>query len=188
VGPISATLNGTVNANGASTTVSFEWGTTAGGPYPNSSPALPGTVTGSVDTAVSVGIAGLTPEMTYYYRVVATNAGGTARSTERSFTTAALVAGTAPQITSVAVTEVAVGQEYIYTVTATGSPTPTFQLDGSPPTGMVIDATTGVVRWTPATAGSYQVTVRAANGVLPEATQTFTIVVRYKVTLPIIAR
>jgi hypothetical protein len=53
---------------------------------------------------------------------------------------------------------------------------------------MVIDATSGVIRWTPATVGSYQVTVRAANGALPEATQTFTIVVRYEVALPLVAR
>jgi hypothetical protein len=188
VGPISATLNGTVNASNSSTTVSFEWGTTAGGPYPNNSPALPSTVTGSADTAVSAGIAGLTPETTYYYSVVATNGGGTARSSERSFTTAALVAGTAPSITSVPVTKIGLGRAYSYTVIASGSPVPSFQLDGSPPAGMVINATTGMIRWTPATVGNYQITVRAANGVLPEATQTFTIVVRYEVVLPMVAR
>jgi len=53
---------------------------------------------------------------------------------------------------------------------------------------MALDATTGVIRWTPATAGSYQVTVRAANGVLPEAIQTFTIVVRYDIALPLLTR
>jgi Putative Ig domain len=188
VSSTSATLNGTVNANGSSTTVSFEWGTATGGPYPNSSPAQPSTVNGSTDTAVSLGIAGLTPETTYFYRVVATNGGGTTSSAERSFTTKALITGTAPQITSVPVTQARYGREYIYSVTATGSPTPTFHLDGSPPAGMVIDATSGVIRWTPASVSSYQVTVRVANGVLPEATQTFTIVVRYEVALPIVVR
>jgi hypothetical protein len=187
VSSISATLNGTVNANGSATTVSFEWGTITGGPYPNSTLASPGTVTGSANTAVNLGVAGLTPQTTYYYRVVATNAGGTATSTEHSFTTA-VITGTAPHITSVPVTQTARGREYIYNVTATGSPAPSFYLDGSPPAGMTIDLTTGVVRWTPATAGSYQVTVCAANGVLPEATQTFTIVVHYDVALPIVAR
>jgi hypothetical protein len=188
VGSSSATLNGTVNASGDSTTVSFEWGLTAGGPYPNSSPALPSTITGSANTAVSAAIAGLTPETSYYYRVVTTNGGGTIRSIEGSFTTMALVAGTAPQITSVPATKIGVGREYSYTVTASGSPAPSFHLDSSSPAGMVLDATTGVISWTPATAGSYQVTVRAANGVLPEATQTFTIVVRYEVALPMLAR
>jgi large repetitive protein len=155
----------------------------AGGPYPNSSPALPGTVTGSANTAVSAEIAGLIPETSYYYRVVTTNGGGTVRSIEGSFTTMIVVAGTAPQTTNVPATKIGVGREYSYTVTASGSPAPSFQLDSSPPAGMVLDATTGVIRWTTATVGSYPVTVRAANGVLPEATQTFTIVVRYEVAV-----
>jgi hypothetical protein len=188
VGSNSATLNGTANASGDSTTVSFEWGITAGGPYPNSSAALPGTVTGSANAAVSTTITGLTPETTYSYRVVATNGGGTVRSIEGSFTTTAVVAGTAPQITSVPVTKIAVGREYSYTVTASGSPAPSFHLYGAPPAGMVLNATTSVIRWTPTMAGSYQVTVRAANGTLPEATQTFTIVVRYQISLPLVAR
>jgi hypothetical protein len=86
------------------------------------------------------------------------------------------------------VTQIGLRREYSDTVTARGSPVPSFRLDGSPPSGMVIDATTGIIGCTPATAGTYQVTLHAANGELPEATQTFTIVVRYEIVLPMVAR
>jgi trimeric autotransporter adhesin len=184
----SATLNGIVNANGSETMVSFEWGTTAGGPYPNTAPAAESPVAGSADEPVSVGISGLAPETTYYYRVVATNAGGTVTSSEASLTTGALGSGTAPQITSAPSTEAGIGREYRYTVAATGSPAPTFSIDGIAPAGMTIDPASGTISWTPTEAGDYSVTVRAANGVLSEATQTFTIAVRHQLLLPMTGR
>ena len=53
---------------------------------------------------------------------------------------------------------------FSYTVTAYGNPAPTFSLTTSP-AGMTINATTGVISWTPAggQAGANDVTVRAAN-------------------------
>jgi hypothetical protein len=90
-----ATLNGTVNANGSSTSVAFAWGTTAGGPYPNTATATPDTVTGTSDTPVSAVLGGLTPNTPYYYRVAATNAAGTVNGGEQSFTTTALPITTA---------------------------------------------------------------------------------------------
>jgi hypothetical protein len=42
---------------------------------------------------------------------------------------------------------------------------------------MTINATTGVISWTPAATGPANVTVRAANGILPNADQSFTITV-----------
>ncbi|MBE7444999.1 MAG: hypothetical protein HS132_07030 [Planctomycetia bacterium] len=55
----SATLNGTVNANGLSTTVWFEYGT-ATGSYSSKSSIQ--SVSGSSDTMVSMGISGLSAE------------------------------------------------------------------------------------------------------------------------------
>jgi len=82
-----ATLNGTVNANGASTTVTFEYGTTTG--YGITVTATQSPVTGSTDTAVSRAISGLTNGITYHYRVVATNAGGTIYGADMTFTAGA---------------------------------------------------------------------------------------------------
>src|ERR1035437_9756356 len=53
-----ATLNGTVNANGASSVVSFEYGTTTG--YGSTATASQSPVSGSTVTSVSGNITGLT--------------------------------------------------------------------------------------------------------------------------------
>jgi phosphodiesterase/alkaline phosphatase D-like protein len=84
VASTSATLNGTVNANGDSTAVTFEYGTDTN--YGTTVTADQSPVTGSTGTAVSKGIAGLTNGITYHYRVVATNAGGTTNGTDMTFT------------------------------------------------------------------------------------------------------
>ena len=69
-----ATLNGTVNANNASTTVTFEYGLTVG--YGSSVPATQSPVTGTTDTSVSAAITSLNPGTIYHYRVDAAYAGG----------------------------------------------------------------------------------------------------------------
>jgi hypothetical protein len=82
----------------------------------------------------------------------------------------------APVITSTAVTGAVLDAPYAYTVTASGRPAPTFALDTAP-SGMTIGGSTGAIAWTPAASGSFPVVVTASNGVAPDATQTFTIVV-----------
>jgi uncharacterized repeat protein (TIGR03803 family) len=82
----SARFNGMVNALNDDATVHFEYGTD-GNTFPNQVSAVPGTVTGNANTAVSAAVAGLIKGTTYYYRVVATNMGGTTVSGVRSFTT-----------------------------------------------------------------------------------------------------
>ena len=86
--PTSAMLNGTANANGSTTTVTFHVTTTSGN-YTNarSVAAMPNIVSGFAATTVTATITELIPATTYYYRVVATNSGGTTESGERSFTT-----------------------------------------------------------------------------------------------------
>ncbi len=80
-----ATLNGMVNANTLDTTVTFEYGLDTS--YGTSVTAVPNTLTGTTDTAVSAAITGLTPNTTYYYRVVGVNMLGTTNGLDQTFTT-----------------------------------------------------------------------------------------------------
>ncbi|MCP5105688.1 MAG: hypothetical protein GY950_20035, partial [bacterium] len=88
VGTTTATMNGTVNANGLSTVVNFEWGETIA--YGKTDPAAPNIVTGTSSTAVLFNATALLPATTYHYRAVATNAGGTIYGADMTFTTVAV--------------------------------------------------------------------------------------------------
>jgi MYXO-CTERM domain-containing protein len=68
------------------------------------------------------------------------------------------------------------GSPYQYDVDAIGRPAPSFVLDAAP-SGMTLDSASGVIEWTPTSTGSFAVTVRTQNGVLPDAVQTWTITV-----------
>jgi uncharacterized protein (TIGR02145 family) len=83
--PTGATLNGTVNPNGLSTTVTFEYGTTTS--YGSTLEAAPSPVTGSGNTNVGAAITGLTAETTYHFRVKATNSMGTVYGEDITFVT-----------------------------------------------------------------------------------------------------
>src|SRR5207248_1082745 len=78
----SAQLNATDNANGASTTVYFQYGTTAS--YGSI------TTSGSIGTQnlnLSTTISSLSPSTTYHFRIVAYNSGGTSYGSDTTFTT-----------------------------------------------------------------------------------------------------
>lgn len=85
----SATLNGSVNAQGCETTYTFEWGTSASGSYPDSvtSSAGNGTSPKSVSSNLPAGI--LQPSTKYNFRLKASNSGGTTTGGTNSFTTTA---------------------------------------------------------------------------------------------------
>jgi hypothetical protein len=80
-------LNGSVNANGNSSTVVFEYGPTTA--YGTTVAGSPSPVTGSSAVPVSATIGGLLPGTTYHCRVVATNSVGTAYGEDLAFTTTA---------------------------------------------------------------------------------------------------
>ena len=80
-----ATVNGTVNANGASTTVQFEYGTTTS--YMNTVTASPSLVNGNNNNNVSADLSGLTPNTLYHYRIKASNSGGTVYGNDSTFIT-----------------------------------------------------------------------------------------------------
>jgi DNA-binding beta-propeller fold protein YncE len=88
VGTHAAALEATVNPNGLDTHYYFQYGTSSTR-FQSDAPASPGNDAGSGSTPVkvSVGLTGLTPYTTYYYRVVASNSTGTNYGTEKEFTT-----------------------------------------------------------------------------------------------------
>jgi uncharacterized repeat protein (TIGR01451 family) len=86
MGSTTATLNGSVNANGQPATVQFQYGTdTSYGAVAS----VAGTVTGSTPRGVSASITGLLSGITYHFRVVATNVLGAGTGLDQTFTTAA---------------------------------------------------------------------------------------------------
>ena len=91
-----ATLNGTVNANNLSTTVTFNYGLTVA--YGTTVPGVPATVTGTTITNVLANLTGLTSNTTYHYRVSGVNGVGTSNGNDMTFTTVCAVAGPAGTI------------------------------------------------------------------------------------------
>lgn len=85
-----ATLNGSVNPEGAATSYKFDYGTTAS--YGSSTPAgSAGSGTSAVnENAV---LTGLSPSTVYHYRIEAANSGGTTDGSDQTFTTPAAGGG-----------------------------------------------------------------------------------------------
>jgi len=102
----SATLTGTVNPNGSSSSYVFEWGLTTG--YgATSAPKSAGS--GSKAVLVSTTASGLIPGTVYHYAIVATNRYGTSVGADRTFKTAgpppaSVATGTATNVTTTGVT------------------------------------------------------------------------------------
>ena len=108
--------------------------------------------------------------------IVVTAQDGATKSTYR------LTVNIAPAITSVNTTTFKVGTVGNYSVTTTGSPVATLSETGPLPTGIsFISSGPGmsIFTGTPATGagGSYPLTVVATNGIMPDATQNFTLTV-----------
>ena len=82
-----ATLHGTVNPNGAQTTVVFEYGTTA--EYGGSIPATPSPIDGSGNQSVTALATGLSLATTYHFRIKAENSEGESSGIDESFVTSA---------------------------------------------------------------------------------------------------
>lgn len=104
-----ATLNGTVSSNGASTTVTFDYGTTTA--YGSTATATQSPLAaGATATAVSAAVTGLTCGATYHFRVSGTNSIGTTNGSDATFTTLACpgpptaTTGTATSITTTGAT------------------------------------------------------------------------------------
>jgi hypothetical protein len=79
----SATLNGSVDPHGLTTTVYFQYGTTTSYGHTTATQNK----TGNTYQSVSANISGLTASTTYHFRIVATNSSGTTYGSDRTFTT-----------------------------------------------------------------------------------------------------
>jgi hypothetical protein len=106
---------------------------------------------------------------------VVVRAANTAGEATQPFTIQVSAATQSPQITSSPLLNATRGYSYTYDVDADGSPEPAFSLVTAP-TGMTIDAASGLIEWLPDTTGSYEVTVEALNSASAD-TQTFTVTV-----------
>jgi hypothetical protein len=128
--------------------------------------------TGLISGTPAVGDIGVTPSIT------ATAANGIAPNASQIFTIT-VSAAVAPLITSTAVTTATEATPYTYTFTMTGNPTPTLSLTtGTLPGWLTLVGNT--LSGTPpaASAGTYgPFTFTASNGVAPDATQSFSIIV-----------
>src|SRR5205085_7019608 len=83
-----------------------------------------------------------------------------------------------PLFTSSAPPNGALNTAYSFTVIATGVPAPVFSVsNGSLPTGLALNATSGIINGTPSASGTFSGVTTAANGVSPNATQTFAITI-----------
>jgi len=82
-----ATINGSINANDTTTAGYFEWGTSPT-LASNTSISL-GSITGNSITAKASSLTGLTPETTYYFRIVAVGSGVRYEGAILNFTTLA---------------------------------------------------------------------------------------------------
>jgi hypothetical protein len=94
IGQTGATLNGTVNPNGASTTTAFDYGTTTS----YGSTATAQTLTGSTSQAISAAVSGLACNTLHHFRAKGTNSAGTSLGSDATFTTAACSVGS-PNLT-----------------------------------------------------------------------------------------
>jgi PQQ-like domain len=93
----SATLNGTVNPHGGEVSeCKLEYGTSRS--YTSSAPCTPSPGSGGSPVAVSASVTGLSANTTYYFRIVATNAGGTSYGVDQAFTTPAATPQAEPAI------------------------------------------------------------------------------------------
>ena len=91
IGPRDATVNGTVNPNGTSTTYWFQYGTTMSYGLQT---GIHNAGSGTSDRRVSGHLSGLAAGTTYHYRLVAQNAAGTTRGADQTFATSAASAPT----------------------------------------------------------------------------------------------
>jgi hypothetical protein len=140
-------------------------------------------------TATLAGTAASGSNGSYPITIAASN--GVSPAASQSFTLTVNAAPTAPAITSGNSAAFTVGSQGTFAVTSTGSPTAKVTESGSLPSGVTLTDNgdgTATLAGTPASgaSGSYPITVTAANGVTPAASQSFTLTVSPALAAPVI--
>jgi hypothetical protein len=160
----------TVTATGAPTPTLAESGALPSGVSFNAA-------TGKLSGTPATGTSGI-------YALIFTASNGVGNNATQSFTLTVDQGNQAPIITSADKTAFAVSAAGSFTVTATGTPTPTLVESGALPNGVTFNADTGLLSGTPGpgTSGSYTVTFTASNGVGTDAVQTFTLTIKQSPT------
>lgn len=183
VSATTATLGGAVNPGGGATTSSFELGTSTA--YGLSTPSQT-VAAGSAAVTIRIPVSRLTASTTYHYRLVATNAAGTARGTDRTFRT--LAAPARASVASAAATAITAstatlparitprGQvaSYFFEIGPTkafGSQTETAQVG---PAGTSLPVALPVAALQPNTRYYFRAVARNATGTTKGRTRTFT--------------
>jgi hypothetical protein len=174
VTPDSATLNGTVNPNGISTSVYFKYGTT----YTCSNSTLPqshGRGTDNVD--FSANLTELSEKTIYNFRAATTNAAGTTYGTKQTFTT--LERNKPPVLAQIDNKTVEIGTLLTFTISATDPDvgnTLTYSY-ANLPTGASFDTTTRTFSWRPTNSGNYNVTFIVTDNGMPSLSDSETITI-----------
>jgi outer membrane protein assembly factor BamB len=153
--------------------------TASGSPVPaiSESGALPSGVTLTDNGNGTATLAGTAPaDLVGSYPITLTATNGFGTAAVQNFV---LTLGVAPVITSAAAATFTAGQPGTFTFQGTGLPTPTFSVSAGLPPGVTMASDGSGLVGTPAfgTGGIYVVLVTASNGLVPIATQTFTLTV-----------
>ena len=128
-------------------------------------------------TATIAGTAAAGTAGTYPVTITATNASG---STATLSLTITVTTAAAPAITSAATADFTLNAAGAVAITATGSPTPKITETGALPAGLTFTDNgngTALISGTPTATGTTSITITASNGLSPDATQAYTIVV-----------
>ncbi len=125
------------------------------------------------------------------YPITITAANGVSPDATQSFRLTVSSAPAAPAITSAGAAAFTVGTQGSFSVLTTGSPTAAITESGALPPGVTFADNgdgTATLAGTPAAgaSGSYPITITAANGVSPDATQSFKLTVSPATTAPVI--
>lgn len=195
IGQTSATVAGSVNPKGSSTTYRFEYGTTTS--YGSQTATVSAGAGGST-VSVSASLTGLTAGTLYHYRIVATSPAGSVSGADRTFTTSssspgepgapppsgstspptvttgtAVVVGESSSTVTATVNPKGVATTYRFeygTTTSYGSQTPTTSAGSGT---SVVSVSAVLVRLTPARTYHYRVVATNLDGTSAGADRTF---------------